>query len=90
MFKTKTKFNIAIVGATGIVGESILDILYSRKFPIEKIVPLASKKSAGTQIKFGDELIDVIALDDYDFKLLSIYLREKWGVYIIDQQIFFE
>tara|TARA_B100001778_G_scaffold26281_1_gene19292 strand:- start:7736 stop:8764 length:1029 start_codon:yes stop_codon:yes gene_type:complete len=68
MFKTKTKFNIAIVGATGIVGESILDILYSRKFPIEKIVPLASKKSAGTQIKFGDELIDVIALDDYDFK----------------------
>ena len=48
MFKTKKKYNIAIVGATGIVGESLLDILYSRKFPIENIVPLASKRSAGS------------------------------------------
>ena len=72
MFKSKTKYNIAIVGATGIVGESILDILYSRKFPIEKIIPLASKKSAGKQIKFGDELINVIALDDYDFNNIDI------------------
>ena len=64
--------NIAIVGATGIVGESLLDILYSRKFPAEKIVPLASKKSAGTEIKFGDKLIEVIALDDYDFRDIDI------------------
>ena len=72
MFKTKNKYNIAIVGATGIVGESLLDILYSRKFPAEKIVPLASKKSAGTEIKFGDKLIEVIALDDYDFRDIDI------------------
>ena len=72
MFKTKPKYSIAIVGATGIVGESLLDILYSRKFPIENIVPLASKRSIGSQVKFGDELIDVIALDDYDFKDIDI------------------
>ena len=72
MFKTKKKYNIAIVGATGIVGESLLDILYSRKFPIENIVPLASKRSAGSQVKFGNDLIDVIALDDYDFKGIDI------------------
>ena len=72
MFKTKNKYNIAIVGATGIVGESLLDILYSRKFPVEKIVPLASKKSAGTEIKFGNKLIEVIALDDYDFRDIDI------------------
>ena len=72
MFKTKKKYNIAIVGATGIVGESLLDILYSRKFPIENIAPLASKRSAGSQVKFGNDLIDVIALDDYDFKGIDI------------------
>ena len=72
MFKTKKTYNIAIVGATGIVGESLLDILYSRKFPIENIVPLASKRSAGSQVKFGNDLIDVIALDDYDFKGIDI------------------
>ena len=68
MFKTKDKYNIAIVGATGIVGESLLEIMSSRKFPIDKIVPLASSKSAGSQVKFGDSLLDVQALDNYDFK----------------------
>ena len=68
MFNNKSKYNIAVVGATGIVGESLLDILYSRKFPADKIVPLASKRSAGSQVKFGSDLLDVIALDGFDFK----------------------
>ena len=68
MFNNKSKYNIAVVGATGIVGESLLDILYSRKFPADKIVPLASKRSAGSQVKFGSNLLDVIALDGFDFK----------------------
>ena len=59
MFKTKDKYNIAIVGATGIVGESLLEIISSRKFPIDQIIPLASSKSAGSQVKFGDSLLDV-------------------------------
>ena len=69
MFKTKNKYNIAIVGATGIVGESLLDILYTRKFPIENIVPLASKRSAGSQVKFGNDLLNVIALDDFNLRI---------------------
>ena len=72
MFNNKSKYNIAVVGATGIVGESLLDILYSRKFPADKIVPLASKRSAGSQVKFGSNLVDVIALDDFDFKDIDI------------------
>ena len=66
MFNNKSKYNIAIVGATGIVGESLLDILYSRKFPADKIVPLASKRSAGSQVKFGSNLLDVITLNDFE------------------------
>jgi len=72
MLKSKSKYNIAIVGATGIVGESLLDILYSRNFPVAHIIPLASKRSAGSQVKFGDKLIDVMALNDYDFKDIDI------------------
>ena len=41
MFKKKSKYNVAIVGATGIVGESLLDIINEKNFPIENIVPLA-------------------------------------------------
>ena len=43
MFKYKVKYNIAIVGATGIVGEGLLNILKSRDFPINEIVAIASK-----------------------------------------------
>ena len=68
MFKVKNKYNIAVVGATGIVGESLLDIIFSRKLPIDKIIAIASKRSAGNKVKFGNTLLDVIAIDDYDFK----------------------
>ena len=61
----KEKYNVAVVGATGIVGESLLDILHSRKFPIEKIHAVASQKSKGSKAKFGDELITVEALDEF-------------------------
>ena len=45
MLEKKAKYNIAIVGATGIVGESLLEILSSRNFPIDKIFAVASEKS---------------------------------------------
>ena len=72
MFKVKDKYNIAIIGATGIVGESLLEILSSRKFPINNIIAVASKRSEGSQVKFGDDLLDVTAIDDYDFKDIDI------------------
>ncbi|MBT5406164.1 MAG: aspartate-semialdehyde dehydrogenase [Gammaproteobacteria bacterium] len=72
MFKVKDKYNIAIVGATGIVGESLLDIISSRKLPIENIIAIASKRSEGNKVKFGNQLLDIIAIDDYDFKDIDI------------------
>ena len=72
MFKVKDKYNIAIVGATGIVGESLLEILSSRKFPTNNIIAIASKRSEGSQVKYGDNLLNVTAIDDYDFKDIDI------------------
>ena len=51
--------SVAVVGATGNVGREILNILSDRKFPISRIVALASRKSVGTEISFGDELLKV-------------------------------
>ena len=49
------KYNIAVVGATGNVGREILNILDFRKFPINKIFALASPKSEGTKINYGND-----------------------------------
>ena len=72
MFEKKESYNIAIIGATGIVGESLLDILYTRKFPIKKIDPIASNKSAGNKVRFGDELLEVLDIEKYDFSQTDI------------------
>lgn len=72
MFKVKEKYNIAIIGATGIVGESLLNILHSRKFPVDKIVAIASSRSAGSKVKYGDTLIEVVAIDNYGFENIDI------------------
>ncbi|MCY4322369.1 MAG: aspartate-semialdehyde dehydrogenase [Gammaproteobacteria bacterium] len=61
------KFNIAIVGATGAVGEALIDILASRDFPVAKLDLLASARSAGEALTFGKKEIEVTLLDDYDF-----------------------
>ena len=72
MLKVKEKYNIAIIGATGIVGESLLNILHSRKFPVDKIVAIASSRSAGSKVKYGDTLIEVVAIDNYGFENIDI------------------
>ena len=72
MFEKKESYNIAIVGATGIVGESLLDILHSRQFPIKKIDPIASSKSAGNKVRFGDDLLEVMDIAKYDFSQTDI------------------
>ena len=68
MFKYKEKYNIAIVGATGIVGEALLNILKSRDFPINEIVAIASKRSSGSKVKYGDKLISVINIENFNFE----------------------
>ncbi len=57
-------YSIAVVGATGIIGRNILDVLYSRKFPAERIVPFATAKSAGKTVPFGSKRLKVIELTE--------------------------
>ena len=73
-------YNLAVVGATGAVGREILQTLYERKFPIDKIYALASKKSPGRQVSFGDDQrVDVQALDDFDFSKVDFALFSAGG-----------
>jgi aspartate-semialdehyde dehydrogenase len=60
-------YDVAVVGATGVVGETLLELLLERQFPIGKIYPLASEKSAGKTVAFGDQTITVENLADFDF-----------------------
>ena len=79
MLKKQDKYNIAIVGATGIVGESLLSILDSRSFPINSIHAVASQKSKGVKVKFGDHLLTVEALDEFDFSNVDIAFFSAGG-----------
>ena len=60
------RFNVAVVGATGAVGEVMLSILHERKFPIATLVALASARSAGENVKFGNRDIEVQDLATFD------------------------
>ena len=72
-------FNVAVVGATGAVGEAMLAILQERDFPIGKLVLLASERSAGTSVRFGDRSVVVQDLDKYDFDGIDIALFSAGG-----------
>ncbi|WP_458791516.1 aspartate-semialdehyde dehydrogenase [Yoonia sp. MH D7] len=60
-------YNIVVVGATGNVGHEMLNILAERQFPIDKIEALASRKSMGTEVSFGDKTLKTKDLDTFDF-----------------------
>lgn len=70
---TKT-FDVAVVGATGVVGETMLEILAERKFPVGKVHALASENSAGKRVMFGNKSLTVNSLDDFDFAQVQIGL----------------
>ncbi|MFK7995943.1 MAG: aspartate-semialdehyde dehydrogenase [Granulosicoccus sp.] len=67
-------YDVAVVGATGAVGETILEILAERKFPVGNVYPLASSRSAGKRVSFGDKQLVVQDLDTFDFKQVQIGL----------------
>lgn len=79
MFNKKEKYNIAVIGATGIVGEALLDILSSRNFPIDNIYAVASQKSKGSSVKFGQKLLTVEALDEFQFMNIDIAFFSAGG-----------
>ncbi|MCG8433853.1 MAG: aspartate-semialdehyde dehydrogenase, partial [Gammaproteobacteria bacterium] len=68
------KFNIAVVGATGVVGETMLEILAQRNFPIGDLYPLASSRSEGETVRFKGRDIRVKDLEKFDFKQVHIAL----------------
>lgn len=72
-------FKIAIAGATGNVGREMLDILHERGFPADQVIPLASRRSQGTEVSFGDETLRVQALENYDFSDTDICLMSAGG-----------
>lgn len=72
-------FKIAVVGATGNVGREMLNILEERGFPVSEIVPLASRRSLGTEVSYGDKTLKVKTLDNYDFSDTDICLMSAGG-----------
>ena len=72
-------FKIAIVGATGNVGREMLNILEERGFPADEVVALASRRSQGTEVSFGDRTLKVKDLATYDFSDTDICLMSAGG-----------
>ena len=68
------KVNVAVVGATGAVGETMLEILHQRKFPIDNIYALASERSAGSTVSFGNKSLIVEDLATFDFSKVQVGL----------------
>src|SRR4051794_18262581 len=68
------RINLAIVGATGAVGETILSVLKERNFPVNTIYPLASHRSLGKTVFFKNSEIDVLDLATFDFSQVELAL----------------
>ena len=67
-------YNVAVVGATGLVGKTMIQVLAERKFPVNQLHALASERSAGRTVDFGDRQVPVRPLNDFDFSGVHIAL----------------
>ena len=73
-------YKVAVVGATGAVGNEMLNLLAERKFPADEVVALASRASLGKQVSYGDDdVLDVQVLEDFDFEGTDIGLFSPGG-----------
>jgi aspartate-semialdehyde dehydrogenase len=72
-------YKVAVVGATGNVGREMLDILAERRFPASDVVALASSRSIGQEVSFGDKILKCRHLDTYDFSDTDICLMSAGG-----------
>jgi len=75
----KTQYNVAMVGTTGAVGETLLSILEERNFPVAELVPLASERSAGSTVGFAGRQVGVRDLAKYDFAGIDIAFFSAGG-----------
>ncbi len=67
-------FKVAVVGATGNVGREMLSILAERAFPADEVIALASSRSLGTEVSYGDKVLKVQNLEHHDFSKTDICL----------------
>ena len=74
-----SKYNVAVVGATGLVGQAMLDILQERKFPVKNLVPMASHRSAGDKVNFNGKNYTVVNLAEQDFAGIDFALFSAGG-----------
>ena len=72
-------FKVAVVGATGNVGREMLNILEERRFPADEVIAVASRKSQGTEVSFGDKTLKCKALEHTDFSDVDICLMSAGG-----------
>src|SRR3989442_1670331 len=72
-------YKVAVVGATGNVGREMLNTLDERKFPADEVVVLASRRSVGVEVSYGDRTLKVKALEHYDFSDVDICLMSAGG-----------
>ena len=73
------EYRVGVVGATGAVGSTILEVLAERKFPASEVVPLASSRSAGSKVKVGDSEVKVRELTDESIQGLDLVLSSAGG-----------
>ena len=76
---SQQKYNVAILGATGLVGQNLIEILEQRNFPVGELYPLASSRSAGNTVNFNGKEIEVIDVDTFDWSQAQIGLFSAGG-----------
>ena len=79
MLGKKEQYRVAVVGATGVVGEEMISVLEERNFPVEELLPFASERSAGTRIEFRGRDIVVQLLEEDSFEGIDIALFSAGG-----------
>ena len=72
-------YKVAVVGATGNVGREMLEILAERRFPADEVVAIASRRSQGVEVSYGDKTLKAKALEHYDFSDIDICLMSAGG-----------
>ncbi|MEX0753276.1 MAG: aspartate-semialdehyde dehydrogenase [Xanthobacteraceae bacterium] len=72
-------YKVAVVGATGNVGREMLNVLAEREFPADEVVAVASRRSLGVEVSFGEKTLKVKALEQFDFSDVDICLMSAGG-----------
>src|SRR6195952_2078525 len=79
--RTAMGYRVAVVGATGNVGREMLNILEEVDFPVDKIHAIASRKSIGVEVSFGDAIVRCEDIAQFDFSSVDIVLMSVSGAF---------